>query len=210
MFRPKIVIAKIVLLIFFLLNAAVTATAQPRPLEVLKPAIDSVIAILNNPKYKTDDQALKTQQRDQIWQTVNGIFDFEELSKRALARNWRIFNADEQKKFTTVFGGFLGNTYIDKLQGEYHNEKIVYGNEQIVDQKWALVRTKIIREALEIPFDYKMKLINGQWKVFDILVEGVSLVKNYRTQFNSLLRKEKPAQLIERLEKKSINSKKSK
>jgi phospholipid transport system substrate-binding protein len=96
---------------------------------------------------------------------------------------------------------------MDKIQGEYHNEKIVYGDEKIVDDKWALVRTKIKREALEIPVDYKMKLINGHWKIYDVVVEGVSLVKNYRTQFNTILKKETPAQLIERLKKKSVDLK---
>jgi phospholipid transport system substrate-binding protein len=213
MFTPKIVIVKIVLLIspiFFLLTASMTAAAQLKPLEELKPPIDSFITILNDPKYKSNDESLKAQQRDQMLKIAKDIFDFEEVSKRALSRNWRKFSVAEQKKFTEVFGSFIGYTYIDKIQGEYHNEKVVYGDEQIVDQKWALVRTKIKRETLEIPVDYKMKLIGGHWKVFDVLVEGVSLVKNYRTQFNSILRKEKPAQLIERLEKKSINSKNSK
>jgi phospholipid transport system substrate-binding protein len=210
MFTPKIVIVKIVLLIspiFFLLTASMTAAAQLKPLEELKPPIDSFIAILNDPKYKSNDESLKAQQRDQMLKIAKDIFDFEEVSKRALSRNWRKFSVAEQKKFTEVFGSFIGYTYIDKIQGEYHNEKVVYGDAQIVDQKWALVRTKIKRETLEIPVDYKMKLIGGHWKVFDVLVEGISLVKNYRTQFNSILRKEKPAQLIERLEKKSINSK---
>ena len=210
MFTPKIVIVKIVLFIspiFFLLTASMTAAAQLKPLEELKPPIDSFIAILNDPKYKSNNESLKAQQRDQMLKIAKDIFDFEEVSKRALSRNWRKFSVAEQKKFTEVFGSFIGYTYIDKIQGEYHNEKVVYGDEQIVDQKWALVRTKIKRETLEIPVDYKMKLIGGHWKVFDVLVEGISLVKNYRTQFNSILRKEKPAQLIERLEKKSINSK---
>jgi phospholipid transport system substrate-binding protein len=180
--------------------------AQLKPLEELKPPFDKVITILNDPKYKTDE-SLKSEQRDQIWKTVDVVFDFKEVSKRALARNWRKFSDSEKKKFTDVFGMFLGNTYMDKIQGEYHNEKIVYGDEKIVDDKWALVRTKIKREALEIPVDYKMKLINGHWKIYDVVVEGVSLVKNYRTQFNTILKKETPAQLIERLKKKSVDLK---
>jgi phospholipid transport system substrate-binding protein len=179
--------------------------AQLKPLEELRPPFDKVIAILNDPKYKTDE-ALKSEQRDQIWKAVDVIFDFEEVSKRALARNWRKFSDSEKKKFTDVFGTFLGNTYMDKIQGEYHNEKIVYGDEKIIDDKWALVRTKIKREALEIPVDYKMKLIDGHWKVYDVVIESVSLIKNYRTQFNTILKKQTPAQLIERLEKKSVGS----
>jgi phospholipid transport system substrate-binding protein len=202
MVAQRILILKIILLIGLLTPAMVTA-AQLKPLEELRPPFDKVIAILNDPKYKTDD-ALKSEQRDQIWKTVDVIFDFEEVSKRALARNWRKFSDSEKKKFTDVFGTFLGNTYMDKIQGEYHNEKIVYEDEKIVDDKWALVRTKIKREALEIPVDYKMKLIDGHWKVYDVMVEGVSLIKNYRTQFNTILKKQTPEQLIERLEKKTV------
>lgn len=204
MVMQRILVLKIILLICLLTPSMVTA-AQLKPLEELRPPFDKVIAILNDPKYKTDE-ALKSEQRDQIWKTVDVIFDFEEVSKRALARNWRKFSDSEKKKFTDVFGTFLGNTYMDKIQGEYHNEKIVYGDEKIVDDKWALVRTKIKREALEIPVDYKMKLIDGHWKVYDVMVEGVSLIKNYRTQFNSILKKQTPAQLIERLKKKSVGS----
>jgi len=204
MVAQRILILKIILLIGLLTSPMVTA-AQLKPLEELRPPFDKVIAILNDPKYKTDE-ALKSEQRDQIWKAVDVIFDFEEVSKRALARNWRKFSDSEKKKFTDVFGTFLGNTYMDKIQGEYHNEKIVYGDEKIVDNKWALVRTKIKREALEIPVDYKMKFIDGHWKVYDVMVEGVSLIKNYRTQFNSILKKQTPAQLIERLEKKSVGS----
>lgn len=178
--------------------------AQPNPLEVLKPPVDDVITILNDPKYKAEDDALKAEQRDKIWLSINKIFDFEEVSKRALARNWKKFSTTEKKEFIDVFGGFLGNTYVDKIQGEYHNEKIVYGEQKIIDEKWALVRTTIKRETLEIPVDYKMKLIDGQWRIYDVVVEGISLIKNYRVQFNSILRKEKPAELIERLKKKKI------
>jgi phospholipid transport system substrate-binding protein len=204
MVMQRILVLKIILLIGLLTPHIVTA-AQLKPLEELRPPFDKVIAILNDPKYKTDE-ALKSEQRDQIWKAVDVIFDFEEVSKRALARNWRKFSDSEKKKFTDVFGTFLGNTYMDKIQGEYHNEKIVYGDEKIIDDKWALVRTKIKREALEIPVDYKMKLIDGHWKVYDVVIESVSLIKNYRTQFNTILKKQTPAQLIERLEKKSVGS----
>lgn len=179
--------------------------AQQNPLEELKDPIDRVIAILNDPKYKADE-SLRSQQRDEIWQAVEGVFDFEEVSKRTLARHWRKFSDSEQKAFADVFGRFLGDTYMDKIQGEYHNEKIVYGDQKVIDGRWAMVRTQIKREALEIPVDYKMKLIDGHWKVYDIVVEGVSLVKNYRIQFNSILRRDKPAQLIEQLKKKRIKT----
>lgn len=191
--------------LILLIAPTITMAAQSRPLEEIKPSVDKVITILNDPKYKTDE-SLKSKQRDEIWEAINSMFDFEEVSKRTLARNWKKFSTTEKKEFTDVFGSYLGNTYVDQIQGEYHNEKIAYGDEQIVDEKWALVRTKIMRETLEIPVDYKMKLIDGRWRIYDVQVEGVSLVKNYRIQFNSILKKETPAQLIDRLKKKQVKT----
>lgn len=204
MLKANILITYLFVFLIFLISPLST-DAQPKPLEALKPPIDQFIAILNDPKYKADE-SLKSEQHDRIWEAVNSIFDFNEISKRALARDWRKFSSSEKEEFTEIFGTFLGNTYISKIQGEYHNEKIIYGDEQIVDNKWALVRTSIKRETLEIPVDYKMKLIDGQWKIYDVVVEGISLVKNYRIQFSSILKKETPAQLIERLKKKQIKS----
>ncbi|MDX2451909.1 ABC transporter substrate-binding protein, partial [Desulfosarcina sp.] len=99
-----------------------------------------------------------------------------------------------------VFAQFLGNTYIDKVQGEYHNEQIVYLGQDFYSDIYAEVKTQIVRETLKIPVNYRMlKGGDGQWKVYDIIVERVSLVKNYRTQFASILSKDKPAQLIRQL-----------
>lgn len=200
----KRLIAKIIGL-FFIFTVSPAAAAQLKPLEELKPPIDKVIAILNEPKYKADE-SLKSQQRDEIWQSVEKVFDFEEVSKRTLARNWSDFSDTEKKEFIDVFGRFLGNTYMDKIQGEYHNEKIVYGKEEIVDEKFAMVRTVIKRETVEIPVDYKMKINDGHWRIYDVVIEGVSLVKNYRIQFANILKKETPAKLIKRLKEKQIKS----
>jgi phospholipid transport system substrate-binding protein len=177
------------------------AAASMEPMAVLKAPIDNVIAILNDPQYKA--AGTRVAQRDEIWKNVQAMFDFDEISRRTVARNWRDFTDAEKAAFTDVFARFLGNTYIDKIQGEYHNEQIVYNEQNFHSDTYAEVKTTIVRETLEIPVNYRMrKGGDGQWKVYDVIVEGVSLVKNYRTQFASILRKEKPAQLIERLDKK--------
>lgn len=170
------------------------------PMEELRKPIDQVIRILRDPQYIDDAQ--KKLQHDKIWKIVQELFDFKEISKRSLARNWLIFTLQERKEFTDIFAEFLGDIYIDKIQGEYHNEKVVYlGQEMITDSK-AIVKTKILRETLEIPIDYRMLMRKGNWKVYDVNIEGVSLVKNYRTQFSETLLSETPAQLIERVRKK--------
>jgi phospholipid transport system substrate-binding protein len=197
----KIVLYAIVtaLALVFTASAVVTA-APPEPLKAIKGPIDTFIAILNDPAYK--DGTHKDEQREKLWQSVSNMFDFDEISMRAVARNWRKFSPEERKAFAAVFSKFLGNTYMDKIQGEYHNEEIVYVGQEILKKGRALAKTIIKRETLEIPVDYRLKLMDGQWRVYDVAVEGISLVKNYRTQFTQLLKNESPAELIQRLEKK--------
>ena len=174
------------------------AFASMEPMAVIQEPIDAVIVILNDPQYKNPET--KAVQRSEIWKIVQPMFDFNEVSIRALARNWSQFSEAEKEAFVDVFAQFLGNTYIDKIQGEYHNEQIVYLGQTLYKDEYAEVKTKIVREAVEIPVNYRLrKKGDGQWKVYDIIVEGVSLVKNYRTQFASILKKKKPAQLIEQL-----------
>lgn len=189
------------LLTVLLLTAIPAWAGAAEPMATIKAPIDQVIAILNDPQYKSPGSRMA--QREIIWNTVKPMFDFDEIAKRAVARNWRDFSDEEKRAFADVFAEFLGNTYIDKIQGEYHNEQIVYLGEDFYSDVYAEVKTHIVREALEIPVNYRMfKDGGGQWKVYDIIVEGVSLVKNYRTQFASILKNESPAQLIQRLNKK--------
>ncbi len=188
------------LTVLLLLVFPVSAVSM-EPMAVIKAPIDTVVEILNDPKYKI--AGTKSAQRDEIWKNVKSLFDFHEISKRAVARNWKAFSDTEKAAFTEVFSHFLGNTYIDKIQGEYHNEKIVYIGQVFHSDVYAEIRTHVLRETIEIPVNYRMKKNDaGQWKVYDIIVEGVSLVKNYRTQFTSILRKKKPAQLIRQLKEK--------
>ncbi len=186
------VLAVYVLMIF----PAVAVSLEP--MATIKAPIDTVIAILNDPQYKV--KGTKSAQRDEIWKNVKPMFNFDEIARRTVARNWSDFNDAEKAAFTDVFAQFLGNTYIDKVQGEYHNEQIAYLGQDFYSDIYAEVKTQIVRETLKIPVNYRMlKGGDGQWKVYDIIVERVSLVKNYRTQFASILRKDKPAQLIRQL-----------
>ena len=200
LFNP---IAGVLMLLLLICPAG---AASMEPIDTIKAPIDALITILNDPQYQAP--GTKSAQRDEIWKNVKPMFDFEEISKRAVARNWREFSATEKTAFTDVFAQFLGNTYIDKIQGEYHNEKIVYLDQAFHSDRYAEVRTQIIRESVEIPVNYRLfNTRDGQWRVYDIIVEGVSLVKNYRTQFTNILRKESPAQLIQRLNQKLVEQK---
>jgi phospholipid transport system substrate-binding protein len=192
-------IAIIVTFCLFLGFSAVQAETRP-PMQTVKERIDQIITVLNDPQYHTP--AKKEAQRDKIWEIASPMFDFMEISRRTVGSNWEKFTEEEKERFTEIFTRFLGNSYIDKMQGEYHNEQIVYVKE-LVREPQALVQTRLVREGAGMPIDYRMKLEDGEWKIYDILVEnGVSIVQNYRVQFQSILQKEPPSQLIKRLEAK--------
>ena len=195
------ILAGLLTLLLLLPAIPTGAAASTEPLAAIKAPVDEVVEILNDPQYK--EAGTKQAQRNAIWTVVQPMFDFEEISRRAVARNWNRFTDAEKKAFVDVFAQFLGNTYIDKIQGEYHNEKIVYLGQEILQEVYAEVKTQIVRETVEIPVNYRMrKYDDGHWRVYDIIVEGVSLVKNYRTQFASILKKKKPSQLIDQLNEK--------
>jgi phospholipid transport system substrate-binding protein len=126
-----------------------------------------------------------------------------------LAQDWKNFTPEQRKEFTEVFTDLLKNTYIDKIQSEFQNETIQFLTEEKVSDDKALVKTKVIRNGkIEIPMDYSMRHRDGAWKVYDVAIEGVSMVKNYRTQFKDILAKESPAQLITRLKDKVVQQEK--
>jgi len=193
-------VKKAVIIFILIVFAPAFLYADMGPMETLKIPIDEGMRILIDPKYK--DASLKKVQREKIWDIVRKSFDFTELGGRTLAANWKKFSPDQRKEFTGVFSEILGNAYLDKIQGAYKDEKIVYiGQEMVTDSK-AIVKTKIVRAKGEIPVDYSMKLKDNSWKVYDVQAEGISLVQNYRSQFNEILVKESPDDLIKRLHKK--------
>ena len=183
------------------MGQATASAGSPTPMQTVKERIDQIVTVLNDPQYQSPAQ--KRPQREKIWEISKSMFDFTEISRRTVGPKWDSFSEEEKSRFTDVFMQFLGNTYIDKMQGEYHNEHVVYLQE-IVKEPQALVRTQLKRENVALPIDYRLKQhADGSWKIYDILVEnGVSIVQNYRVQFQSILQKESPAQLIARLEEK--------
>jgi phospholipid transport system substrate-binding protein len=172
-----------------------------QPMDVLKAPMDEVVRILKDPDFQNGNK--REEQRQKLWDTLQVLFDFREISIRTLARNWKKFSKDQQAEFVEVFSEFLGNIYIERLRGEYKNEKIVFEGEEMVSDTKAIVKTKIVRENnIEVPVEYRMRYRKENWRIYDVRIEGVSLVKNYRTQFKQILMKETPDQLIQKLKDK--------
>ena len=136
------------------IGQASASAGSPTPMQTVKERIDQIISVLNDPQYHAP--ARKEAQRDKIWEISKTMFDFTEISRRTVGPKWDGFSDPEKSRFTDVFMQFLGNTYIDKMQGEYHNEQVVYLQE-IVKEPQALVRTQLKRENVAVPIDYRMK-----------------------------------------------------
>lgn len=183
-----------------LLIGMISVAHSAQPLDSLKRSMDQGIVILKDPRYQ--DATDKELQRKKMWETIQKIFDFTEIAKRTLARNWRNFTPQQRQEFTDRFAELLKNTYLDRIQGKFEDEKVIYLSQDMITDSKALVKTKLLRKNKEIPIDYSMRLRNDTWRIYDVRVEGVSMVKNYRTQFNKILLNGSPAKLIERLKEK--------
>ncbi len=197
--KMKKIVSVWLICLFIMTTGAYGAAKQP--IDTVKETIGQGIAILKAPEYAGNDK--KEEQREKIWNLVQAVFDFNALSMRAVARDWKSFTDKQKDEFTAAFTVLLKNTYMDKLQGGYNNEEVVFDGQEIVADGKAMVKSRILREKLEIPMDYSLYLKGDQWRVYDVNIEGVSLVKNYRTQFREILAKETPDQLIQKLKEKN-------
>ncbi|MCG6894217.1 MAG: ABC transporter substrate-binding protein [Desulfobacteraceae bacterium] len=169
------------------------------PMEALRGPIERGLQIIKDPELQAEDK--KDEQRRLLKQEVWSVFNFEEISRRALANNWRLFDEAQRERFVDLFSQLLFETYISKIRSEYQDEAVVFLDQEVTDDR-AKVFTKVTRESVETPIDYSMKMIDGHWQVYDVRVENVSLVGNYRSQFSKILLRNSPDHLIESLRKK--------
>jgi phospholipid transport system substrate-binding protein len=171
------------------------------PLEAVRTKVDDVLGVLRDPSLK-DKSAEKIREK-RVRSIIDELFDYSELSKRTLGKNWAKLNSEQQKEFSDLFSTHLGNVYIDRILA-YSDEKVVFDKAKKRKDR-ALVYSRVVTQSKDIPIDYRMFQTKGQWKVYDVVIEGVSLVKNYRSQFREMLKKEKPEYLLETLRKKVDN-----
>ncbi|PID75607.1 MAG: hypothetical protein CSB23_02435 [Deltaproteobacteria bacterium] len=172
-------------LLLILMPVSIFAAA-PSPTEQLKPALEVLVAILEDETLKGDDK--RTLRRDKIMAEVNKGFDFNEMSKRILGRTWRKIGDTERKAFIAAMTELLENVYLEKLES-YTGGGIDFVGETVKKDR-AQVTTIVKGSELTLPVHYILRLQRDKWMVYDINIEGVSLVKNYHGQFKSILRKD--------------------
>jgi phospholipid transport system substrate-binding protein len=187
-----------ILFVIIFVLAALSYASQNEPINVLKNAVDRFVAIMEGETHLTS----REEKRKEIQRMAYDLFDFTEISRRALGHNWKLFNYDEKKQFIIVFSKFLTNIYMDEIEGEYAGERVNYLQQDMLTKRKAFIKTVLIRKNENIPIDYSMLKKNETWQIYDIRVEGVSLISNYRSQFRRILLNKPPAKLIEAIRKK--------
>lgn len=167
------------------------------PTDQLRGRVERVLRVLEDPALK--QEARTPERRAAIRAIALEIFDFRELSQRALARHWQARTPTEREEFSQLFADLLERSYIGKVELYSGSDSIQYMSETVEGDQ-ATVRTRIVtRSGTEIPVDYRLHRVDDRWLVYDVAIEGVSLVANYRTQFNRIVRTESYAALVQKL-----------
>jgi phospholipid transport system substrate-binding protein len=184
---------------------AILLTAVPRPAVAGEPtdqvrtSVEQVLQTLRDPALKAPDRS--AERRTRIRRIVQDRFDFGEMARRSLATHWAERTPQEQRDFTALFSDLLERSYIDKIEA-YTDERILYVGERM-DGDFAEVQTKVEgHKNLDVPIDYRLLRRDGKWWVYDVVIEGVSLIANYRTQFNKIIRSSSYAELVKRMQTK--------
>jgi phospholipid transport system substrate-binding protein len=159
----------------------------------LKGTVDKVIEIVKDETLKNDQQA----RREALRKTIDERFNYRQMVMRSLAKNWDARSDQERQEFIALFKSLLENSYANKLEA-YRDEKINYLDE-IIKGRYALVKTEVVRRSSTIGVDYKLIQENGNWKVYDFVIEGVSMIRNYRSQFTKIIRRDSYEVLVQKL-----------
>jgi phospholipid transport system substrate-binding protein len=190
------------LLAFVVSAAAVPAAAAGAPSDQLKTQIDRVLKVLDDPELKKEGKT--KDRRTAVRKIANDIFDFGETARRSLGRHWQARTPAEREEFVQLFSDLLERSYISRVE-LYGGEKIHYlGDSVEPDQSQAKVQTKLItKSGSNIPIEYRMHRKGGDpWLVYDVIIEGVSLVANYRTQFNKIIQTSSYQELVKKMKTK--------
>lgn len=191
-------ILKMTLVVVWLASAASPCYAGA-PTDTMKTTIDEVLRIVRENDLK---QPNKTEERRRMLERAVGArFDYQEMSRRALGAPWNTLSDQEKQEFVDLFRTLLTNSYSDKIE-TYSGEGVQYLNERM-EKEYAEVRTKVLSGKTEIPLDYRLINKGDDWRVYDVVVDGISLVNNYRGQFAKIIKSSSYADLVEQLRKKS-------
>ena len=182
------------ILIFAVLLVIPLQSYAATPKETVETGVNNLLKTLGDPSFKaqTKDQQIAT-----LGTEIEKVFDFTELSKRTLGRDWKKMSAEQQQEFVKLFKELLQGVYADRLLA-YSDQKVLFDKEIMLKKGRAEVQSYLqTSDGKKIPLFYRLTDKSGSWRVYDVIIEGVSMVKNYRTQFRDILAKDSPDKLIE-------------
>lgn len=193
---------------WFLMAAAASAPAST-PRDTVQSGVARVIHTIEDARYSAAERRVADRLggddkvRVEIRRIATDLFDFEECARRALSRHWAGRTKAEQAEFVALFTDLLERSYVGKIEA-YSGEKIVYTGE-LIDGEYATVRSRIItKRRTETGLDYRLRRVDGRWKVYDVLIDGVSFISTYRSEFNRIIQSSSWDDLMDRLRRKQI------
>lgn len=190
----------VLLLLGFLLWLSPYAGAG-EPTDLLRQSTDRILEVLKDPKYKAKSKI--AERRRLLRNIADERFDWEEMARRSLALYWAERTPEEKKEFLSLFSDLLERSYMGKIEG-YKNQKILFVGES-VDEDYAVVETKVVTaREVEVPINYRLRKKGRGWLIYDVSIEGVSLVNNYRAQFNKIISSSSYAELLQKMKAKQV------
>ena len=190
----------LIIVAIYSLSFPAAKAAAKTPADAIKYTVDSVLNVLKDKELSAPGKT--EERRARISSLIRERFDFREMARRSLARHWKKRTPEEEKEFITIFSDLLEASYISKIEA-YSDERVTFDKEVIKGKgKYGVVSTTIATKDVDIPIDYKVKFKNGKWWIYDVVVEGVSFISTYRSQYNKVIVKESFAKLIQRMKNK--------
>lgn len=197
--KNKTVYIPLFLLFLYLLIPAPLRAGMPK--EQVQTTVDQVLNILRDPQLKSENK--KEERQSRLRQTIAPRFDFNEMAKRSLGAHWGRISPETQQEFVKLFTDLLEKSYVDKIDS-YNGEKVLYTREK-QDKDHAEVDTKVItKQGEDFSVNYQLRSIGGEWKAYDVVIENISLVNNYRSQFNRVLTKSPFEELLRRMKERQF------
>jgi phospholipid transport system substrate-binding protein len=192
--RPAILIL-LILALFVVTTIPIHALAGA-PLDTVKSNVNGLLDVLRDPKLQ--GEAGKKVKAAKIETAADKLFDYVELSKRTLGLNWNKFSMDQRKEFVDLYRTILKDAYVDKITS-YTNEQVNFTKEVLLSETTVEVQSVIVSKSGQTPIYYRVMKKGADWKVYDVVIEGVSLISNYSTQFREILANNPPGKVIETL-----------
>ncbi len=167
-------------------------------LDTIKSRINQVLVVLRDPALKSDSS--REVKKKRLRQIFDNAFDYVELSRNTLSRNWDKLKPDQQKEFMQLYRTLLENVYLDLILS-YKDQEVVFGKERSLGENKVEVDTKVISGSTEIPINFRLISQSGDWRIYDFVIENISVVSNYRSQFGRILTKQSPEEMLASLRK---------